>query len=55
MTANIAIPLAEYKIDRPMVRAIIYVRNIPQPIILATRILLLNLNFLWNSMYVAYR
>ena len=55
MTANIAIPLAEDKTDRPMVRAIIYVRNIPQPIILATRILLLNLNFLWNSMYVAYR
>ena len=55
MTANIAIPLAEDKTDRFVVRATIYVRKIPQPIILVTRILLLNLNFLWNSIYVAYR
>ena len=39
MTANIAIPLGVDKTDRLEVRAIIYARNIPQPIILATRIL----------------
>ena len=55
MTANIAIPLAEDKTDRPVVRAIIYVRNIPQPTMLAARILVLKLNLLWNSIYVAYR
>ena len=55
MTANIAIPLGVDKTDRLEVRAIIYARNIPQPIILATRILLLNWNFLWNLIYVAYR
>jgi hypothetical protein len=55
MTANIAIPLGEDKTERPVVRAIIYVRNIPQPTMLAARILLLNLNFLWNSIYVEYR
>jgi len=55
MTPNIAMPLGEVKTDRPVVRVIIYVRNIPQPIILVTRILVLNLNFLWNSIYVVYR
>ena len=55
MTANIAMPLGEDKTDRFVVRAIIYVRNIPQPIIDATRTLLLKLNLLWNSIYVAYK
>jgi hypothetical protein len=55
MTANIAIPLEEDKTDRLEVRVIIYVRNIPQPIILAARILVLKLNLLWNSIYVPYR
>ena len=36
MTANIAMPLGEDKTDRFVVRAMICVRNIPQPIIDAT-------------------
>ena len=46
MTANIATPLGVDKTDRLEVRAIIYARNIPQPIMLATRILLPKFEFL---------